>query len=61
MVRSGADPVIRLGWFVCPTVSRVTTGRATRLEKTLYHYIDEIIDNIILKEKKKKFASYKLL
>ena len=29
------DPVVTHGWFVCPTVSMVTTSHATGLEKTL--------------------------
>ena len=29
------DHVVPLGWFVCPTVSIVTTGKPTGLEKTL--------------------------
>ena len=35
MVRKGGDPVVTHGWFVCPTVSMVTTSHATGLEKTL--------------------------
>ena len=31
----GGDPVVMHGWFVCPTVSMVTTSHATGLEKTL--------------------------
>ena len=33
VVRQGGDPVVTHGWFVCPTVSLVTS--ATGLEKTL--------------------------
>ena len=29
------DPVVTHGWFVCPTVSMVTTSHAPGLEKTL--------------------------
>ena len=29
------DPVIMHGWFVCPTVSMVSTSHAAGLEKTL--------------------------
>ena len=36
MVRSGGDPFVMHGWFVCPTVSMVTTSHATGLEKTLF-------------------------
>ena len=35
----------RLTGFVCPTVSMVTTGHATGVEKTLLHplgYLDEV-------------------
>ena len=35
MVRLGGDPVVTHDWFVCPTVSKVTTSHATGLEKTL--------------------------
>ena len=35
MVRKGGDPVVTHGWFVCPTVSMVTTSHATGLEKTI--------------------------
>ena len=35
MVRKGGDPVVTHSWFVCPTVSMVTTGHGTGLEKTL--------------------------
>ena len=31
----GLDPVAILGWFVCPTVTMVTTIKAAGLEKTL--------------------------
>ena len=27
--------MVTLGWFVCPSVSMVTTSKATGLEKTL--------------------------
>ena len=27
--------MVKLGWFVCPTVSMVTTSHATGLKKTL--------------------------
>ena len=29
------------GWFVCPTVSMVTTSHATGLEKTIRHLADD--------------------
>ena len=32
-------------WFVCPTVSMVTTGHATGLEKTLL--MEMVLDNVI--------------
>ena len=28
--------MVTLGWIVCPSVSMVTTGKATGLEKTIY-------------------------
>ena len=31
------DPVVTLGWFVCPTVSMVTTSKVSSLEKTLLY------------------------
>ena len=31
----GADPVVTLAWFICPTLSMVTTSMAGGLEKTL--------------------------
>ena len=34
MVRLEGDPVMH-GWFVCPSVSMVTTSRTTGLEMTL--------------------------
>ena len=34
MVRSGVDPAIMLGWFVCPTAAMVETIKAVGLEKT---------------------------
>ena len=30
----GGDPLLMLGWFVCPTVSLLTTSTATGLRKT---------------------------
>ena len=33
VIRKGEDPVIMLGWFVCPSVSMVTTSKAGNLEK----------------------------
>ena len=35
MIRYGGDPVVMPVWFVCPTVSMVTTIHATGLEKTI--------------------------
>ena len=29
--------MVTLGWFVCPSVSIVTTSRTTGLEKTIYN------------------------
>ena len=33
-MRSGLDLVVTLGWFVCPTVSIVTTSKAASLDQT---------------------------
>ena len=34
-VQIRVDPVVTLDWFVCPTISMVTTTRTAGLEKTL--------------------------
>ena len=33
--RGGGQPVVMLSWFVCPSVSMVTTTKVTGLELTL--------------------------
>ena len=38
MVREGGNPVVKLERFVCPTVSMVTTSKATGPEKTLLEH-----------------------
>ena len=36
MERQGGDPVVTFCWFVCQTISMVTTSKPTGLEKTLF-------------------------
>ena len=38
--------MVTLGWFVCPSVSMVTTSKSTGLEKTLYQKSSDLQYNI---------------
>ena len=53
MGRYGIDPVIKLGWFVCPTVVPTYPSKAASLEKALFMWgffdnTDEFIFSIVV-------------
>ena len=48
------------GWFVCPTISMVTTSHATGLEKTLFRRLP-LIESVKSRETVAKIWCYRML
>ena len=47
MVKQGVDTVVKLSWFVCLTVSMVTTSKAVSLEKMLLSDLGRLTNSFL--------------